>query len=71
MKLFKIVKEYLTDEKIVEELEAWLDSDTLARFALDLIRDYDLDADLRAKAKEIIDDMDVDELVEFIDNNTY
>lgn len=71
MKLFKIVKDYLTDEKIVQELEAWLDSDTLTRFALDLIRDYDLDADLRAKAKEIIDDMDVDELVEFIDDNTY
>lgn len=69
MDLFEIVKDNLSNLDIVEELEKWLDSDTLREFAISLIYDYDLDQEIREKAHDIINDMSVSDLVDFIDNN--
>lgn len=69
MNLLAIIQHYIDDREIVEEMENFFDTSTLREFYFSLIRDYNLESELVERAKEIIEDLDLEEIVDFIEEN--
>ena len=69
MNLLELIKTYVDNDDIIEEMENFFDTSTLREFYISLIRDYALEGDLIDRAKEIIEGFDLEYLIDFIEEN--
>lgn len=69
MNLLAIIQDTIDNDTIVGEMENFFDTSTLKEFYISIIRDYDLESDLIDRAKEIIDNFDLEEIIDFIEDN--